>query len=134
MAPVTIVFGLLMIVLGVAGYFLTGRQSPTALIPVIPGVIWLLLGALARNDRLRKHAMHTAAALSLLGFLGMVRAIVTLIRWQTGGPEPARPPAVVSQSILGILFLVFLILCVRSFVQARRSRAAAPGLDRVERP
>ena len=125
MAPVTIVFGLLMVVLGVAGYFLTGRQSATALIPVIPGVIWLVLGALARNERLRKHAMHAAAALSLLGFLGMVRAIVTFVRWQAGGDEPARPAAVVSQAILGLLFLAFLVLCVRSFIAARRNRTAA---------
>ena len=93
MASTTIVFGVLMILLGVAGYFLTGRESPTALIPVIPGVVWLLLGALARNERFRKHAMHAAAALSLVGFLAMTRAIVTLVRWQAGGEAPARPAA-----------------------------------------
>ena len=127
MASVTLFFGLLMILLGVVGYFATGRQSMTALIPVIPGAIWLALGALARNERLRKHAMHAAAALSLLGFLGMVRAIINLIRWQTGGVEPARPAAVVSQAVLGVLFLVFLVLCVQSFIAARRRRQA--GFD-----
>ena len=131
MASTTLLFGVLMILLGVAGYFLTGRQSLTALIPVIPGVIWLLLGAVARNERLRKHAMHAAAALSLLGFLGMVRAIVNFIRWQAGGTEHARPAAVTSQAILGVLFLVFLILCVRSFIAARRSRAAGAGAGSV---
>jgi hypothetical protein len=116
-----------MVLLGVIGYFATGRQSMTALIPVIPGLIWLALGALARNDRLRKHVMHAAAALSLIGFLAMTRAIVTLVRWQIGGEAPARPAAVVSQSILGLLMLAFLILCIRSFIAARRNRVAQAG-------
>ena len=127
MASTTVLFGILMIALGVIGYFVTGRQSLTAMIPVIPGAIWVVLGLLARNERLRKHVMHAAAALSLLGFLGMIRAIIGLIRWQTGGPEPLRPAAVVSQAILGVLFLIFLILCVRSFIAARRARTAGAG-------
>ena len=131
MALTTILFGVLMILLGVVGYFATGRQSATALIPVIPGIVWVALGGLAHNERLRKHVMHAAAALSLIGFLGMARAIVTLLRWQLGGDAPARPAAVVSQSVLGLLFLAFLILCVRSFIVARRNRAAAPGFEPV---
>ena len=131
MASTTILFGVLMILLGVVCYFATGRQSMTALIPVIPGVVWVALGGLAHNERLRKHVMHAAAALSLVGFLGMIRAIVTLIRWQTGGEAPARPAAVASQAILGFLFLTFLILCVRSFITARRARTAAPGFEPV---
>lgn len=134
MAPVTIVFGVLMILVGVVGYIATGRQSITALIPVIPGVIWLVLGAVARSPGARKHAMHAAAALSLVGFLAMVRAIVKLVQWQAGGAAPERPAAVVSQSVLGILFLVFLILCVRSFIVARRNRLAAPGFEPVVKP
>ena len=125
MGPVTIVFGLLMVILGVAGYFLTGRQSWTALIPSIVGAVFALLGALALNDRYRKHVMHAAAALALLGVLGLARAVVALVRWQTGGPEPARPAAAVSQSILAVLLLVFLVMCVRSFIAARRQRQAA---------
>ena len=125
MASTTITFGVLMILLGIVGYFVTGRQSPTALIPVIPGLVWVALGALARGERLRKHVMHAAAAMSLLGFLAMIRAIVNLIRWQAGGDAPARPAAVVSQAILGLLFLAFLVLCVRSFIAARRTRVTA---------
>ena len=53
MASTTIAFGLLMIGLGVGGYLLTGRH-PTALIPAGVGVVFVVLGALARNDRLRK--------------------------------------------------------------------------------
>ena len=125
MASTTILFGVLMIVLGVAGYFMTGRQNLTALIPSGVGLVFVLLGALARNERARKHVMHLAAALALLGFLAMAgMGWVKLARW-AGGTPPARPAAVISQSILGLLLLVFLVLCIRSFVNARRSR----GID-----
>ena len=127
MASTTMFFGVLMILLGVGGYLLTGRESPTALIPVAPGVIFLLLGALARNEKMRKHVMHLAAALALVGFLAMAgMGWVKLARW-AGGTPPARPAAVISQSILGVLLLVFLVLCIRSFAAARRARAAGAG-------
>jgi fucose 4-O-acetylase-like acetyltransferase len=122
-ASTTIVFGTLMILLGVVGYFVTGRQSPTALIPAIPGLLFVILGALARNPRLRMHAMHAVAALALIGFLAMIPGLIKLMRW-AGGTAPGRPAAVVSQSVLAGLLLVFLVLCVRSFVAARRQRAA----------
>jgi hypothetical protein len=125
LGPVTILFGLLMIVLGVGGYFLTGRQSWTALIPAIVGAVFVVLGAAARNDRYRKHVMHAAAALSLLLCLGMIPGgVVPLFRWMAGTP-PQRPPAVISRAILAGLLLVFLVLCVRSFVRARRTRLAS---------
>ena len=133
MASTTIFFGLLMILLGVVGYLLTGRESPTALIPAVPGVIFLLLGVLARNERLRKHVMHLAAALSLVGFLAMAGMGWTkLARW-AGGTPPARPAAVISQSILGLLLLVFLVLCVRSFINARRARTAGFAVESAPR-
>jgi hypothetical protein len=129
-ASTTVFFGVLLIILGVAGYLLTGRASPTALIPAGPGVLFILLGVMARNARYRMHAMHAAAGLALLGFVMMIPGgLVPLARW-AGGTEPAKPAAVVSRSIMAGLMLVFLVLCVRSFIAARRARvaaAAAPG-------
>jgi hypothetical protein len=69
------------------------------------------------------HAMHAAATLALVGFLAMIPGLVKLARW-AGGTVPARPAAVVSQSIMAGLMLVFLVLCVRSFINARRARTA----------
>ena len=124
MASLTIVFGVLLILLGIGGYLGTGRVSLTALIPVIPGILFILLGLMARNVRLRMHAMHAAAALALLGFIAMIPGgLVALVRW-AGGTEPAHPAAVISRCIMAALMLVFLILCVRSFNTARRARTA----------
>lgn len=122
MAATTILFGILMILLGVGGYFLTGRASLTAMIPAIPGALFVLLGAMARNPRLRMHAMHGAALIGVLVFVGMVpMALLPLIKW-TGGTQPKRPAAVISGTIMAVLMLIFLGLCIRSFVAARKAR------------
>jgi hypothetical protein len=117
----TIAFGLVLVLLGVVGYLATGRESPTALIPAFAGILFLILGAVARNPGARKLAMHLAAALALVGALGTARGLVSFFR-MAGGAEVARPPAVIAQAVMCVLCLVFVALCVRSFVAARRSR------------
>jgi hypothetical protein len=39
------------------------------------------------------------------------------------GTEVDRPRAVVSQAVMGILMAVFVGLCLRSFIEARRARS-----------
>jgi hypothetical protein len=122
---VTIALGVILIGLGVIGYFVTGRQSPTALIPAFAGVLFLILGVVAQKPGARKHAMHAAAALALLGFFGTVPGLIKFFR-MLGGAEVARPAAVRSQAIMAVLCLLFVIFCVRSFIAARRTRLAGP--------
>ena len=126
MPGLTIAFGLILIALGVIGYFATGRQSPTALIPAFAGALFLVLGVVARSAGARKHAMHAAAALAVLGFLGTVPGLIKFFR-MLGGAEVARPAAVRSQAVMAVLCVIFVILCVRSFMAARRARGA--GFD-----
>jgi uncharacterized membrane protein HdeD (DUF308 family) len=122
MARLTIIYGLLLIVLGVGSYFVTGQESRTALIPALFGVPILLCGVVALRDHLRKHAMHGAAALALLGFLGSVPGLLKAFTL-FGGGEVERPNAVIAQATMALLSLVFLVLCIRSFINARRSPA-----------
>jgi hypothetical protein len=119
------VLGGLLIVLGIAGFVMTGSEHYTALIPGAFGVAFMVLGAVALNPSARKHAMHIAAALGLLGFGGTVPGIIKLIKWGTG-TTPDRPAAVVSQSIMAVLMLLFVVLCVRSFINARREGRGFP--------
>jgi hypothetical protein len=124
-AATTMAFGVLMVLLGVGGFVATGSTHYTALIPAAFGVLFLLLGALARNSAYRKHVMHAAAALALVGFFAVIRGVVKLVQWLTGTPPPAeRQGAVISQSIMAALLLIFLVMCVKSFVDARRARRA----------
>jgi hypothetical protein len=121
MANVAVGFGAVLIVLGIAGYFGSGMVSMTALIPAAFGLVLLVLGVIARDPEKRKHAMHIAAMVGVLGFLGSARGLGKLIPLLSGQPV-ARSGAVIAQSEMAILMLIFTWLCVRSFINARRSR------------
>jgi O-antigen/teichoic acid export membrane protein len=118
MALTTIVFGLLLVLLGLAGYFGTGTSSVTALIPAFFGLMLLMLGFVARAEHARKHAMHAASAVGLIGFLAAVGGLAMT-------PPGVRPAmAVYSQIAMALLTGIFTALCVRSFIAARRARKA----------
>ena len=121
MARATMVFGVVLIALGVIGYVGTAAVSITALIPAIFGAVLTILGWLALNERYRKHALHLAAAVALVGLLGAVPGLIGLFDLISGA-EVQRPAAVVSQSLMAILMAVFVGLCVRSFLEARPAR------------
>jgi hypothetical protein len=123
MANVTIGFGVALMALGIGGYYATGRTSPTALIPLAFGILLLVCGALARREAWRKHAMHGAAVLALLGFLGPMRVLPQMLALLRGA-EVAHRAAVLDQLAMLLLCGALLALCIRSFVAARRGRTA----------
>jgi hypothetical protein len=123
MARITIGLGLVLIALGLGGYFGTGRASVTALIPAFFGLALLLLGLVALNARLRRHAMHLAVIIGLLGCAGTARGLIKLPVLLTGG-EDARPAAVAVQAAMSVACFIYVLLCVRSFIKARRAGAA----------
>jgi hypothetical protein len=123
---VATVLAVVLVALGVGLYLVSGRESVTALIPAFFGVAFGLCAALATTPTRRKHAMHAAAVLALLGVGGSARGIpdaVTLL----GGGSVERPAAAWGQVAMMLLCLVFLVLAVRSFVAARRARKAREG-------
>jgi hypothetical protein len=119
---VSIVFGLLLIALGAGAFVGTGSQHPTALIPGGFGLVLVLLGALGLRDNLRKHAMHVAA---MVGLIGAVGGGVMLVLPLAQGAGIQQPVAYACKAAMTLLCLLFVGLCVNSFVQARRRRAAS---------
>ena len=117
MPGTTRLFGLLLIVFGIATYVVTERTSITALIPAFFGAVLVICALIARNEALRKHAMHAAVAVGLIG------AIASLAR---GVPAAlagdASRPAVISQLAMGVMLLVYVALGVQSFIAARKAR------------
>lgn len=121
MPRLTMLCGVVLIVLGVGGYLFTGAASLTALIPAVFGLLLALLGLLGRREGLRRHVMHAAAVLALLGGAGTVGGLgrtITLI----GGGSVERPEASVVQAVMALLCAVYLVFAVRSFIAARRNR------------
>ncbi|MEX0929934.1 MAG: hypothetical protein WD266_04830 [Balneolales bacterium] len=114
----TIIFGVILIILGVAGYFISGMVSATALIPAFFGVIFVILGRLAARENLRKHMMHAAAVLALVLIFPTIGAIPGLF-------GPGADISVISRSLTAIASVIFLILCVKSFIDARKERDSA---------
>jgi len=109
--------GLILMVLGVASYFLSGMASPTALIPAAFGFMISALGFYGRHDSTHKTAMRAAMVVAIEGLNGTADGVMSLPALLTGG-EVARPAAVISQSIMAVVLLWYLVRGVR--VEARR--------------
>lgn len=106
MSAWTIGYGAALTALGVGGYFATGQQSKTALIPAGFGVVAAGLGVLAREERFRKPALIAAAVVGIAGFAGSARGLGKLPALVRGEPLE-RPAAVVSQSVMAGLSLAY---------------------------
>lgn len=125
MAKLTIGFGLLLILLGVIGFAMTGGTHPTALIPVWFGIVLGVCGMLARTEDARRRMlwMHVAVTIGLLGFV--FPAVMAIKEWVSAHRGAlAHPAAVGEQGAMAVICFLFTLLCVRSFVAARRGRVA----------
>lgn len=122
MAKVTVVFGLLLILLGVLGFVATGSTHYTSLIPCAFGVLLAIFGLLARTPDAsrRKLYMHIAVTVGLLGFLGTAKSIISFFQMLHGQLFP-YPAAVEAKAAMAVLTLIYVTLCVRSFIAARRA-------------
>jgi hypothetical protein len=120
MPLISVISGLLLIGVGVAGYTLAEAESAkTALIPAAVGLLIALSGGLAvAKPGARKHAMHAAAAISLLGLLAAGGRLAMVLALGKGSPLGRSTLAAMT-----VICAVFLILCIKSFIDARRNRA-----------
>jgi hypothetical protein len=130
MPSLSVVFGVVLTALGLVAYFNpeplgVGKDGtpatpghPSALSPVGVGAILVAAGLVAMAaPGMRKHAMHLAAAVALLGTLGgLVPVILRNFRFEEVAVKVGLGMAVLSA--------IFLALCVNSFVQARKARSA----------
>ncbi len=118
MGLIAITFGLLLGILGAGFYYATGMTSVTALIPAFFGLALLILGLLALGVKFRMHAMHGAA---LLGLVGLIFPAYRVISGYASGKE-MNTAAATEQILMAVLCGAFLIMCVKSFIDARRRR------------
>ena len=107
-----IAIGTLLFIQGIGFYIGTDSRSVTALIPAFVGLPILLMGLLAFKESARMHAMHVAAALGVLGLLAAIGRIATA--------GLSLSAAGISLMIMVLLTGSFVLVCVKSFVDARR--------------
>ncbi len=121
MAKLTIGFGVLLVVVGVIGFVMTGSAHPTALIPTWIGVVLAVCGGLALTEDAKRRMlwMHVAVTVGLLGFLGTIKSAVDVFRLAHGAYFE-HPIAVEEKAATCLICMIFVAFCVRSFVEARR--------------
>jgi nitrate/nitrite transporter NarK len=117
--------GAILIVLGCIGYFVPDllgsgdKYKVTALIPAAVGLVLELCGAISLSKPdLRKLLMHIAAAVGIIGTIG---GFSPMIR----GDFQFSKAAVISGACMSVVCLIFTLLCVRSFIAARKARQRA---------
>jgi nitrate/nitrite transporter NarK len=123
MAKVTLGFAVVFIALGIFGFVATGSTHYTALIPAALGLLLGIFGALSLSPDAgkRKLFMHINVTLGLLGFLGTIGGLIAWFK-MLGGAVVKNPPATESKAAMALLCLVYVALCVRSFIAARKAR------------
>ena len=121
MAKLTIGFGVVLILLGGWGFLSSGNTHPTALIPCYFGLVMAVSGMLATTENAKRRMlwMHVAVTVGLLGFLAAGSRVILEFADAHGAPL-AHPVAVKYQAAMTVICLVFVALCVRSFIAARR--------------
>jgi len=95
--------------------------SKTALIPSVFGLLLLICGTLGLDERMRKHAMHGAAGVALLGFLAAGGRLASKLGDIFSG-NISRPMMFII--LMAVLCLAYVLLSVRSFIAARKARNA----------
>src|SRR5262245_48557080 len=123
-----IVFGGLLTVLGAIAFFSPEvfggdkPHSPSAASPAYIGILLVLTGvAVLVKPALRKHAMHGAALLGLIGVIGgLVPAFLNKF-------DTAKASVLVGLT-MSVLSAVFVGLCVKSFIDARKARKGPEGI------
>jgi len=124
-ARIAIIFGVLLAVLGVALYYMSDpdHKSYTAFIPSAFGAVLIVIGQVAQSDseKVRKHSMHAAAMIGLIGLVSGIVLTVLDIR-KMGTDHPPSDVALGGKAVFGLLSGVFLALCVKSFIDVRKAR------------
>lgn len=128
MPALTLVIGLILMILGAAGYFSADADSHsvTALIPAFFGLPIALLGAAAlARPGMAKHAMHAAVVLALLGAIGAgMQGLPKLGTLISDYESLERPLATLMQNLMALLCVALVAAGVASFVKARKKAAA----------
>ena len=112
-------------------------KSWTAFIPGIIGIILIaLVQGAEKKPNARKHIMHVAVLIGLIGFImlafRMLPAAVAEMNWlkgETYGIIQASSLKAITMLASAGLLLVFVIICVVSFVTARKEMAAQKKLE-----
>ncbi len=102
-----------LILLGAWGYFGNDSRPPTALIPVVFGVLLLVMNQGVKNEN--KAMAHVAVVLTLLITVALVKPLM-------GAMEKGDNMATVRVGIMLLTSFLAMITFIRSFIAARKNK------------
>ena len=119
MESVSIIYGIFLIIWGVAVSFISGSNSLTSFIPSIFGLPILLFSFLTfKFPSKKKLFMHIVVSFGLIVFIGGLDFSRGLLK----GTSFNNMWADTSKLMMLITGLIFTFLCVKSFIFARKNR------------
>ena len=104
---------IILISMGLWGYFESESKAITALIPVIIGIILLLVNKGVKNEN--KALAHVAVLLTFLILLGLIKPL-------TGAFERENAYAIIRVLLMIISSLWAMISFIKSFISARKNK------------
>ncbi|HEY9115255.1 MAG TPA: hypothetical protein VIN10_11195 [Bacteroidales bacterium] len=110
----SLINAILLIILGLWGYFGSETPSFTALIPVFAGIILLFLNQGLKKEN--KTIAHIAVIVTILVLAGLVKPLM-------GALDRADTAAISRVVIMMFSTLVALISFIKSFIDARKNKA-----------
>ncbi|MBU0984384.1 MAG: hypothetical protein KKA42_10975 [candidate division Zixibacteria bacterium] len=113
-----------LIMLGLLGYFATGRQSVTALIPAFFGLV--VFGVMAITGRVSRPTVSAwvLTGLAVVGVIATITGVPKVVTLISGG-DIARPAAAISQTVMAAVSIVFGAFGLRLIRSSRNSTADA---------
>ena len=119
MIKITKTFGIILIILGVAGYLSIDRASLSGLIPALLGMALIMLSQTARNEAYFKKSMQAAVMLTALGFIGSgLRVIESLFVHKSVNLSIL----LIAQILVTLACAVFIGLAVKLHFEARSEK------------
>ena len=117
---ITAIYGGILIFWGLAVSFISGSTSITSYIPSMFGWPMLFLGVMAlKAPKYKKILMHIVVIIGLLIFLGGLDVIRNVMSGTLGD----NPWATASKTMLLVTGAYFSVLCLKSFIHARKMRS-----------
>jgi len=118
--------GGILTVTGLIGYFATGMESVTSLIPTIIGVLLLIAALVAsRVPNASRGVMIAALAIAVLGALGSLMPLADLGALFAGDAE--RPAAVIVSGTMLVVLVVYFVMGFRRLLATRPTEPSATG-------
>lgn len=110
----TFLTGIILIFLGLGGYFAGNAQSPTALIPAGFGLTLLLIGLIAQKIQ-KNWAFMLSAIVAILGLIGVGMRLPK----SAAAIDPASsaiPMAFFCQSLMALICLIYALVMIRALI------------------